>query len=119
MSGHGHVTPNPDGSRARCGGPPLCVQCAREAAAEAGRFDAELNKPQRSMNDAHREEWVGRVISMQDDRGGNATLLKVAIRSSQGVEYHLDLPLDGSRFRERAAEIYRAKALSIVLEPHR
>ena len=33
MSGHGHVTPNPDGSKARCGGPRICSQCAKEAAA--------------------------------------------------------------------------------------
>lgn len=32
MSGHGHVTPNPAGSKARCGGPPLCAACARELA---------------------------------------------------------------------------------------
>jgi hypothetical protein len=30
--GHGHVVPNPDGSKARCGGPVLCAECAREQA---------------------------------------------------------------------------------------
>lgn len=30
MSGHGHVIPNQDGSKARCGGPALCPQCAME-----------------------------------------------------------------------------------------
>jgi len=30
MSGHGHVTPNADGVKARCGGPHLCGDCARE-----------------------------------------------------------------------------------------
>lgn len=34
MSGHGHVTPNADGSKARCGGPAICRECQ----AEAGRF---------------------------------------------------------------------------------
>lgn len=29
---HGHVTPNPDGSKARCGGPALCAECAMELA---------------------------------------------------------------------------------------
>ena len=28
--GHGHVKPNPDGTRARCGGPKICAECARE-----------------------------------------------------------------------------------------
>lgn len=32
MSGHGHVTPNADGSKARCGGPAICRECALEAA---------------------------------------------------------------------------------------
>lgn len=31
MVGHGHVTPNPDGSKARCGGPSICRVCALEA----------------------------------------------------------------------------------------
>lgn len=30
MSGHGHVTPNADGSKARCGGPGLCTECSTE-----------------------------------------------------------------------------------------
>jgi hypothetical protein len=31
VSGHGHVTPNADGSKARCGGPAICPTCAIEA----------------------------------------------------------------------------------------
>ena len=31
--GHGHVVPNPDGSKARCGGPRICSVCSREQAA--------------------------------------------------------------------------------------
>lgn len=31
--GHGHVRPRPDGVRARCGGPGICVLCSREVAA--------------------------------------------------------------------------------------
>lgn len=37
---HGHVTPNPDGSKARCGGPALCSKCAAELA------ELERSKPQ-------------------------------------------------------------------------
>lgn len=32
MSGHGHVTPNPNGMKARCGGPGLCSVCSAELA---------------------------------------------------------------------------------------
>ena len=31
-SGHGHVWTRPDGIRARCGGPRLCKECARDYA---------------------------------------------------------------------------------------
>lgn len=30
--GHGHVYPRPDGVRARCGGPSICSECAKDAA---------------------------------------------------------------------------------------
>lgn len=39
MSGHGHVTPNPDGTKARCGGPAICSKCALEAAGAGRVFD--------------------------------------------------------------------------------
>lgn len=43
MSGHGHVTPNADGSRARCGGPGFCDACSRELALhQAAKLDAEM-----------------------------------------------------------------------------
>lgn len=32
--GHGHVVPNEDGSKARCGGPAICSECAAEQAAQ-------------------------------------------------------------------------------------
>lgn len=42
MSGHGHVTPNKNGSRARCGGPKVCHQCALEAAAKEHLEEGEV-----------------------------------------------------------------------------
>lgn len=35
MNGHGHVTPNADGSKARCGGPGVCPECSHEKATKA------------------------------------------------------------------------------------
>lgn len=32
-SGHGHVYPNADGSKAKCGGPAICMACAEDYAA--------------------------------------------------------------------------------------
>lgn len=43
MSGHGHVTPNPDGSKARCGGPAICPTCAIEAGTQ--RVKESKSKP--------------------------------------------------------------------------
>lgn len=34
IGGHGHVTPRADGAKARCGGPTICSECARELAAK-------------------------------------------------------------------------------------
>jgi hypothetical protein len=31
-NGHGHVWRRPDGMRARCGGPAICAECAKDAA---------------------------------------------------------------------------------------
>lgn len=35
LAGHGWVTPNADGYRARCGGPSICPVCQREKATAA------------------------------------------------------------------------------------
>jgi hypothetical protein len=42
MSGHGWVTPNPDGTRARCGGPAICAECAREQGTGPARIGARV-----------------------------------------------------------------------------
>lgn len=34
IGSHGHVTPRPDGMKARCGGPRICSACARELASK-------------------------------------------------------------------------------------
>jgi hypothetical protein len=34
--GHGHVIPNADGSKARCGGPAICSVCAAELGQKLG-----------------------------------------------------------------------------------
>lgn len=41
--GHGHVRPNPDGTKAKCGGPALCLQCANELrGVQTGRWKLNL-----------------------------------------------------------------------------
>lgn len=45
--GHGHVTPNPDGSKARCGGPTICEVCRRELAVH----EFQMNPPEGRLGD--------------------------------------------------------------------
>lgn len=39
-TGHGHVWERPDGMKARCGGPAICAECAKDKA----RYDAAQDK---------------------------------------------------------------------------
>jgi hypothetical protein len=49
MSGHGWVTPNPDGSKARCGGPGICPACSSEMIMEKRAAEmADLDVRERS-----------------------------------------------------------------------
>ena len=42
IGGHGHVTPRPDGAKARCGGPGICRECALELARKDGESGRDL-----------------------------------------------------------------------------
>lgn len=53
--GHGHVRPNPDGSRARCGGPVMCSVCALEKA----QFDAQQNDKTSAAESNNRAQRLG------------------------------------------------------------
>ncbi len=48
MAGHGHVVPNPDGTRARCGGPGACPQCSQEYAREHMKKEKQYDPPPRA-----------------------------------------------------------------------
>ena len=41
--GHGHVVPRTDGLKARCGGPALCAECARDEAFYRAGIEATAN----------------------------------------------------------------------------
>jgi hypothetical protein len=71
-TGHGHVRPRPDGVKARCGGPALCAECARElAAAHPGPFQHD------------REVYLGDGLYASADAFGSITL-----RAPRGFESH-------------------------------
>lgn len=55
MRGHGHVTPNEDGSSARCGGPAICKVCALELA-EKNKAQVMARDP--VINDIKTLHWL-------------------------------------------------------------
>lgn len=59
--GHGHVTPRPDGSKARCGGPLICGQCALEAAAKQASYQTDQSWADKIVADALRLDEVKRL----------------------------------------------------------
>lgn len=79
MSGHGHVTPNADGSKARCGGPAICSDCAIEAA--QANLDAAADKPVRT-------EWNAedrRYELILDGLKGDAKSMRYQARCEQTI----------------------------------
>lgn len=44
-TGHGHVTPRPDGVKAKCGGPMMCGACQQELAAQTGTTYVQIAPP--------------------------------------------------------------------------
>lgn len=71
MSGHGHVKPNADGSKARCGGPRICKVCSAEKAAaivaeygkplvqaEDGRYIPERDAALNDVQTGRKGEWM-------------------------------------------------------------
>lgn len=60
---HGHVTPNPDGSQARCGGPGICADCSQEAAIL--KFNQTANTDWRVKYN----ELVDKYSKVVDDKG--------------------------------------------------
>lgn len=56
MKSHGHVTPNEDGSVARCGGPSICSVCAKELAALNKSKIQSFERVSKVMSKIFREE---------------------------------------------------------------
>jgi hypothetical protein len=61
MSGHGWVVPNPDGSKARCGGPALCSACATEQAATKGEPPNQGSAGRRPRPQGPATDWLLRA----------------------------------------------------------
>lgn len=63
MSGHGHVIPNADGSRARCGGPGMCAECSKELAQAWAAGQVEIVPPPPPRNPrAERARAIAKAV---------------------------------------------------------
>lgn len=62
MKKHGHVTPNEDGSLARCGGPGICSECSQELAEKNKISDHD----QKLIDDALKDAEVSREARKGD-----------------------------------------------------
>ena len=92
QNGHGHVTPNPDGSRARCGGPNMCRVC-----------QAELRQQQALQgagNDGDRPDIrASRMVDFLRNRIADGYRGAVVLGSSHGNgETKLYVGIDGEEF---------------------
>lgn len=82
LRGHGHVTPNADGSKARCGGPGLCSICSRELA--GGTINVGAHELLAKLHD---EEPVF-VIRAQDILSPQALALYADLARKVGLPEH-------------------------------
>lgn len=67
--GHGHVIPNKDGSKARCGGPSICPECSAEF--------AQVNLQTKPEEKKTREFWIktedGYLYSVSEKKDNNSS----------------------------------------------
>jgi hypothetical protein len=105
MSGHGHVIPNPDGSKARCGGPGICAVCSKEAAALGWK------PPKRPMSV---QEQTDRYLGEVRDHAG-LLLERDHANGSAGVILGLVANLERTIRTEREELFNRVTALRLAL----
>lgn len=99
--GHGHVTPRPDGMKARCGGPALCQKCAQEAATAGFYQGGEQRVPcptcgtsvppgqvaQRVTESTSAEALIGGKRSAGDIRELLRAALRARVQAMSGADY--------------------------------
>ena len=86
--GHGHVTPNPDGSKARCGGPVMCSKCAQELA-QLQRIQATGQKMAEVIEEAHQAEPLSPEVweAQQQELARLARLVEQLERMNQELRF--------------------------------
>ena len=127
-SGHGHVYPRPDGVRARCGGPGLCVECSRdkvrkdraEAAAVAEPMAQEPKAWLNEHGDGHvttdpdiAECWVDlgrKVTPLYPPAAVADEMMAALLLAGSNLACHVRLNADTDLEREMVDDWVRARA---------
>ena len=91
---HGHVTPNADGSKARCGGPIICATCQFELAQKYARYTPAPAKPSQEAKAAPAEvPYALRQWAMDDEP--ESTLFDEGYNAARGwVRMQLEKPAE-------------------------
>lgn len=79
MKSHGHVTPNPDGSFARCGGPGLCQTCKDELV----------------LKHAKETDWL--LIEHSKALANSRVLIKMLLEERDRLKYEVEFLKTGIR----------------------
>lgn len=94
---HGHVIPNEDGSRARCGGPGICSVCALELA----QHDRPKLYTQKELDEARVDGLMEAAVICQE--------LRLSYAATMGKGWNKELEMGASlcetRIRNRASEL--------------
>lgn len=85
MSGHGHVTPRPDGAKVRCGGPGICSACSRELALQRPGQEPCPHCPD-GHQDPSRVPWSVRLGPVRDSDGQPMQLIVERTQGSHVAE---------------------------------
>lgn len=106
---HGHVTPNTDGSKARCGGPGVCTECSLEA---RQKKTDKISK--QKWNLPHETtEIMDKWVAMLSEAGGAPNILILLTRYQKVVrgiydEHQPALAEKDKRIQELEAKLAQA-----------
>lgn len=92
-TGHGHVWARPDGLKAKCGGPGLCVECSRDAA----------------QQDAPTDDWLSKAHALASALGEHPVGSTARARARDALDNHLRKAHPGLHYDAPAQDAERER----------
>jgi hypothetical protein len=123
--GHGHVNPNPDGAKARCGGPGICADCSQEAAT-AG-FHAAAGQPESVTCPSCGHQFTPDAPVRVTESTGTAAAVEATVNGSMSFADIAQAVQDALRARLKAEQgdgvwcwvgVTDLTATDVVYSPH-